>query len=533
MRGAVVICPPLAYEAVCAHESLRLLGEQLASRGIVAMRIDYDGTSNSIGSGRDPERVTAWRQTIVDAVTELRAWGVGPVHLVGLRVGATLAAGVAADTTADAPAVDGVVMWDPVVSGRRYSRELQMLSASSGLRPEPADDGIAIAGVRLSADTLADLKRVNLETVDVPCLVINRSERSESPDTPAEQFGSDVEQRSLDGTEAMLGTDVELAVAPLGILTAVVDWIDGRLPTATTPVEAPSLTGEALESNGGTALVHRAGRIGAGELFRIETTEQGRRPECAVVMLNNGLAPLIGPGRSWFELAAEVAARGWAAVRVDFSGIGDSPARPGCETGEPYPPHGGSDIADVVAALRAEGVRQIALIGLCSGAVLAFDGAIATDGIDVIISVNGRFDRPFFDERRYRRLRAAPHTNRLIAIPFRKTPLLAWFAKVPTFVWRLLDRTRIVPDPTHAIRRIVTDRRRVMMIFGEHEWGLIALRRRGGKRFNALVDDPLVTLSICPGLDHSMFDLAARAEVLDRVTNYLGEIWSTTSPVAS
>ena len=62
-----------------------------------------------------------------------------------------------------------------------------------------------------------------------------------------------------------------------------------------------------------------------------------------------------------------------------------------------------------------------------------------------------------------------------------------------------------------------------MLITGEHEWGLIALRRRGGKRFDNLVNDPLVTLSICSGLDHSMFDLAARADVLGQVANYLAD----------
>lgn len=540
VRGGVVMCPPLAYEAVCSHASLRSLAQRLAGLGLAVMRIEYDGTANSVGADNDDGRVPAWQATVFDALSEMQSFDVGPVHLLGLRFGATLAScAIAAGDLG--PAVGGAVLWDPVLSGRRYSRELRMLSGSSGLRPDSIHGGIAVAGTRFSDATLAELKRIELQPVEVPCLLISRSEAVGAAD-PTPHLGPDTEEQNLPGTAAMLDTDAELAVPPPVILDAICDWFDQRFPARGRTVPPPPVVGMAREpttdlddtvdtGSGGDGMIHRAGRVGAGHLFQITTTPAGvDAPTRAVVMLNNGLAPFIGPGRSWVELAHRVAQHGWAAVRLDLSGIGDSPARPGFAPGESYPVHAGTDIAEVVAHLAGEGIGEIALIGLCSGAILAFDGARATPGVDVIVSINGRFDRPFFDARRHRSLRAAPLTNRVLAVPLRKTPLLAYFARVPTLVWRFLDRVRLVADPTRAIADFVAAGGEVRLIFGEHEWGLIALRQRGGKRFRELLANRRVRMDICPGLDHSMFDLTSRAEVIDLVMAHLCELWPAAKP---
>ena len=93
---AVVLCPPLAYEAVCAHAALLDLADLLADAGCTVVRIDYDGTGNSVGSDTDPDRVAAWLASIDDAVDHFVDRGWEPVTLLGLRIGATLAATVAA-----------------------------------------------------------------------------------------------------------------------------------------------------------------------------------------------------------------------------------------------------------------------------------------------------------------------------------------------------------------------------------------------------------------------------------------------------
>ena len=62
-RGAV-ICSPIGYESILCHRAGRHLAERLAAAGIPALRFDYDGTGDSVGSDHDPGRVRAWIDSI-------------------------------------------------------------------------------------------------------------------------------------------------------------------------------------------------------------------------------------------------------------------------------------------------------------------------------------------------------------------------------------------------------------------------------------------------------------------------------------
>lgn len=117
----VVICPPLFAEYLRSHACLRRLALALASDGFHVLRFDYRGTGDSWG---DFETTTAadWQYDIRSAVAELQAVsGVARIRLIGVRLGATLAARAALDL----PAVKGVVMWDPVLDGRQYLTQLE------------------------------------------------------------------------------------------------------------------------------------------------------------------------------------------------------------------------------------------------------------------------------------------------------------------------------------------------------------------------------------------------------------------------
>ena len=156
VRGSALIFPPVGYESVCTHQSLRVLAESMARRGIVAFRVDYDGCGNSIGDDSDEDRVASWLQSVVDAHEELLSFQCGTPVVVGLRLGATLAATrLGAD-----PRVRGLAFWDPIGQGRRYARSLRLFAAAS---TESEHDQTVVGGIHFTNDTLAAIGALRLE----------------------------------------------------------------------------------------------------------------------------------------------------------------------------------------------------------------------------------------------------------------------------------------------------------------------------------------------------------------------------------
>ena len=56
VRGAVVLCQPIAEEGNMAYRTFRALAQRLAAAGYLTMRFDYDGTGDSAGSFEDARR---------------------------------------------------------------------------------------------------------------------------------------------------------------------------------------------------------------------------------------------------------------------------------------------------------------------------------------------------------------------------------------------------------------------------------------------------------------------------------------------
>ena len=89
-------------------------------------------------------------------------------------------------------------------------------------------------------------------------------------------------------------------------------------------------------------------------------------PPPAVLLLNAGLQHHVGPHSLYVRLARELAELGFLAVRFDFSGLGDSPAR--TDTASPRESHllEAREVMDDIAARY--GCTAFASLGICSGA---------------------------------------------------------------------------------------------------------------------------------------------------------------------
>src|SRR6202041_1898040 len=168
----VVVCQPFGYEAICAHRGMRAFAESIAAAGMPALRFDYFGTGDSAEIDPQADQLQIWTQDVLAAAREIRLrTGVRHVCLLGFRLGALLATLAASQGNA----VSALVVVSPIITGRRYLRELRTtrMAASLGLdRSEtPIDNqdgrvgGMEVSGFAFSAATLAALAKVDLSTL--------------------------------------------------------------------------------------------------------------------------------------------------------------------------------------------------------------------------------------------------------------------------------------------------------------------------------------------------------------------------------
>ncbi len=121
---AVLLCNAGPQEYMATHWAMRRLANLLTQRGHHVLRFDYLGTGDSAGN-QNGLTLDTWRENIVLSSRELRDLsGASRVHVVGLRLGAALAA----QATTCGLDVEDLVLWEPVVRGPDYVNELRVLA---------------------------------------------------------------------------------------------------------------------------------------------------------------------------------------------------------------------------------------------------------------------------------------------------------------------------------------------------------------------------------------------------------------------
>ncbi len=138
LQRGVVLCPPMGQEYMRSHRAYRSLAGRLARKGFHVFRFDYFGTGDSAGESEEGSP-RIWLENIATAIEELReSAAVERVTLVGLRLGGALAA-IAATGNSD---VEELVLWDPVVDGNDFVRELDEVAHSPLSSSSPGTVGV-------------------------------------------------------------------------------------------------------------------------------------------------------------------------------------------------------------------------------------------------------------------------------------------------------------------------------------------------------------------------------------------------------
>jgi exosortase A-associated hydrolase 2 len=192
-RTGLVLCDPFAEEKKSSENTLAALGRALAAGGFSAWHYDYRGTGDS-GGDFEQFALEEWRDDLRAVIEQLRALsGLERVGLVGLRLGATLAAEIA-------PVVGAccLVLWEPLFEGRRYVRELNQRTAIKGMLTgspreiassgesrvagsERSDqEGMDLGGYLLTPALLEQLGALRLAALpDLPALILECNGRGQ------------------------------------------------------------------------------------------------------------------------------------------------------------------------------------------------------------------------------------------------------------------------------------------------------------------------------------------------------------------
>jgi alpha-beta hydrolase superfamily lysophospholipase len=511
--GAVIV-PPVGYEYWSSHRTLRTLAERLAQQGCRALRFDFDGTGDSAGDQWDRDRMDAWRSGVDHAADALRRWGVSTLVVIGLRIGGTLALLQGGDVGADA-----VVAWAPVVKGRRYVRELQLLGLAVPEAPESPErsGGVVQAGSVFSAETLADLGAIDLATLPSRpasrVLVVDRDDKPPSASLLERLRALGVEPDHLvrPGTDLSLDRPTEYATVAGDIVDDVCRWVgpgdvEEPPPAAATPDHRTTAT---IGWHGGS-VDEEVTELGEGSLVGILTRPPGTS-RGTVVWLNSGSEAHVGPGRAWVEYARELALSGFTSLRLDFSGWGESPDR-GHAPGRPYDPHGVDEVAEAVGALRKRGHERIVLAGLCAGAWIALRAALMVD-VDGVVAINPQLywqpgdpvEADIVAETRVRRLPEIRRNKRLRGIG----------------AWWLLDVIGVRHPAAVWVRGLAQRNVPAIFVFAEGDDGLEFLHDRIGRAWNSALGGGRIESGTVAGIDHPMHRHWYRMTMAETIRRWL------------
>ena len=528
----VVIVPPIGYEAWSAHRTLRTVAESLAARGCTVVRYDPDATGDSAGASWDPGRLPAWKSDIALAADALRNHGAESIVLVGLRAGASLALDQARNVKASA-----VVAWAPISSGRRLARQLRLLATSvpEGAGDHQGDEAVVLAGsvfIEETMDGLAALDLLELTTAPASkILVIERDDQQQDDGLVAHltSLGAAVDRHTANDIGTAIDRPTEYADVPDASVALICDWVTdkvtpslaihrGELPQPSLEDVGPPQRNRARLPWGDTLVDEEAIVIGPNALVGVLTRPQVR-PKATVLWLNSGSEHHVGPGRAWVEYGRTLAASGFASVRIDLSGWGESPDH-GHAPGRPYDQHCVSETIQTAEALAKNDLGPIVVAGLCAGAWVALRAAL---------------DHPFggvvaFNPQLYWQPGDPIEANIATETRPRRRAEIARIERLHAWgVWSALDAVGIRHPAARWLRALERSGTPALMAFAEDDDGLQFIESRLAHSWSAVRRSGTIDLAVVDGIDHSMHRHWLRPRMIDAVTSWL----TTTFPADS
>ncbi len=157
---SVLVCPPVGWEYMRTHRALRGLARRLGRDGFTVLRFDYYATGDSFGADGSGS-LTRWTDDVATAIAELAASETDGLTIVGMRLGAS----IAARALTRGAECQRLIAWDPVVSGAAHLADLErmhgeMLANRPVVAPEVLGD--ELLGFRYPRSLRGELRALDL-----------------------------------------------------------------------------------------------------------------------------------------------------------------------------------------------------------------------------------------------------------------------------------------------------------------------------------------------------------------------------------
>jgi alpha-beta hydrolase superfamily lysophospholipase len=511
---------------------------------LAAFQVDYEGTGDSSGYQDDPLRMEAWKGSVNAAVDVMRTSGARHVSLVGMRLGANLAASVC-----EVCRPDELVLWDPCDSGRAYLHEQDVFralyeasrygpaTAPSAGAPPRGQSQVEVLGAVYGPETVQAVRQLGIGPTPVALaghiLALLRPEKAPARAVQAQLLASGAELADAVGQDATLGLWRSQLFVPQSTISTIVEWLSRAAGPERVPMNVPVLGTAYIPARKGGGVVEEVVHFGPNHLFGIVTRSGSGPFALTAVLLNSGTVDHAGPGRLWVEVARSWAGTGLQVVRFDSSGIGDSQPRADRPPDVVYGPEALEDVAEVVKAVSPGHCSEVVLAGLCSGAYHSLRLG-AELGVGGVLAVNpvfwGRSRGPvapgWVHERAcgphpavgattgqprafaHRMLRSAD--NRFNAVTRHLPDEMRWW---------FIKRTGMWQRPAPVLKRLVHRGVDTFVVCGRSE--AMALCRGERATFRRLESRRGFQMEVLPGIDHSLLIQAARDQVLHDLTEHV------------
>ena len=251
----------------------------------------------------------------------------------------------------------------------------------------------------------------------------------------------------------------------------------------------------------------------------------------SAVFFNAGIIHRVGPSRLYVNIARRLAEVGCGSTRFDHAGFGDSAAR--CDD-MPFEQSATLEGREIMDALQqSSGVDRFILIGLCSGAVTAFESALADPRVAGVVLINpqGFDESPEWNRYIMNRGDAHRYWNRALFNPSSWWKALsgrADYRRLFRVLWNQVSST-VAPVPVVAavttrvaagLKTLVGRRVRLLLLCSEGDDGIeymnvilgADLRKGGGSDY--------FDVRIMPGADHSLTLMGSQRQVVDEVVDW-------------